>query len=240
MNPYFVHWILENLFDGGRRLDVGKPSTKGRLDVGKPSTKGKRIFTPVLSWLAYLVAFFHTSEWSEYVGNDVMKSQCDKAKFLANWYWTKGGIDLKEKKVSIYCQPSEELAKDKAFLKKYTNYFDLVLICPPYFDMEIYEDRGKKNSKQSVDRYGDYQLWLEEYWRPTCQLCYRTCRGQFALIINNYFTLTGEYFPLVKDMTQIANEIGFKEKKTHFLFNRTSPLRVNNKDRTERLIIFGK
>jgi len=223
MNPYFVHWILDNLFSG--------------------KSKNNRIFTPVLSWLAYLVAFFHTDGWSEYVGNDVMKSQCQKARFLADWYWNQGGIDNSEKNVTIYCQPSEELAKNLKFLKKYTNYFDLVLICPPYFDMEIYEHRSfDQKSKQSVDRYEDYQSWLTKYWLPTCRLCYQTCKkdGQFALIINNYFTLTGQYYPLVKDMSQIAKDIGFKEKNTYFLFNRTSPLRVNNKDRTERLIIFHK
>jgi len=228
MNPYFVHWILENLFDNGN---------------GNGKGKGKRMFTPVLSWLSYLIAFFHTPGWSEYVGNDVMKSQCRKATFLTKWYRDIGQISAQDKKVTIYCQPSEKLARDATFRKKYHNYFDLVLICPPYFNMELYEDRSSNRQEktlQSVDQYQDYDQWLQKYWKPTCQLCYHTCRDKFALIINNYYTLKGDYYPLVKDTTQIAREIGFKELETYFLFNRTSPLRVNNKDRTERLIVFSK
>jgi hypothetical protein len=236
MNPYFVHWILDNIFNncGGKT--------------------GKRMFTPVLSWLAYLVGFFHTDGWTEYVGNDIMKSQCQGGKFLADWYYkntdkkvNNANADtvkrIKNKNVKFYCQPSEKLAKDKTFLNKYKNYFDLVLICPPYFDMEVYEDRASgKGDLQSTKQYKDYDKWLEGYWRPTAKLCYHTCakNGCFALIINNYFTLTGDYYPLVEDCTRISKEIGFKVKETYYLFNRTSPLRINNKDRTERLIVFSK
>jgi len=244
MNPYFVHWILENVFHN--------------CGTGTGTRQGKKIFTPVLSWLAYLVGFLHTPGWSEYVGNDIMKSQCQGGKFLADWYHKnvvnktndlrtgKGNetIDMvRNKQVKFYCQPSEKLAKDRKFLNKYSNYFDLVLICPPYFDMEVYEDRASgKGSLQSTNQYKDYNKWLEGYWRPTAELCYKTCakKGCFGLIINNYFTLTGDYYPLVEDCVRISKEVGFKVKYTYYLFNRTSPLRVNNKDRTERLIVFHK
>ena len=63
LNPYSVHWFLNNIF------------------------KGKRLFTPVLSWCSYIIAFMH-SDWTDYVGVDVMPSVCKKAELLADWSQT--------------------------------------------------------------------------------------------------------------------------------------------------------
>jgi len=185
----------------------------------------------------------HTPGWTEYVGVDVMPSVCKKVDFLGKYYQKRrkelGGVDDDdEKKVELWCEPSEKLAKNKAFLKRYRNYFDLVMICPPYFNMEIYHE-----GPQSIEMYPEYEDWLEKYWRATAKLCHHTCAsggGKFALIVNNYATLDGDYYPLVKDLSRIAREVGFKEKGFYYLYNRTSPLRMNAKDRTERLIIFEK
>lgn len=60
------------------------------------------------------------------------------------------------------------------------------------------------------------------------------------MIINDYSTLKGKYYPLTKDMTKLAERAGLKYDKYYYLFNRTSPLRMNKKLRTERLVIFTK
>lgn len=228
INPYFVHWALENLFSGGS----SSGSSRGRGG-------GRKMLTPVLSWGSYLIGFMHSAGWDHYVGIDVMPSVCQKVKFLADYYH---GLEemkrLDEKKeVDIYCQPSEVLAKDKKFLHKYKNYFDLVLICPPYFNMESYHE-----GQQSTDLYPDYDDWLNKYWLATVKMCYTTCKkgGYFAMIINDYNTLSGESYPLIKDLTNKVLETEFKYHKYYNLFNRTSPLRVNKKERTERLVVFKK
>jgi hypothetical protein len=223
INPYFVYWILENLF--------------------KSCKNNGRIFTPVLSWGSYLIAFMHSVGWNHYVGVDVMPTVCKKVNFLADYYHGLPEIkkllknDRDAKKVDIYCKPSEMLAKDPRFLKKYHGYFDLVLVCPPYFDMELYPE-----GEQSTELYPDYDQWLKEYWEETCKMCYKCCRsgGTFAMIINDYSSLKGKYYPLTKDMGNIVKKVGFEYKEFYYLFNRTSPLRMNKKERTERLVIFRK
>jgi len=217
INPYFIHWCLENLFN----------TTK----------TGKKMLTPVLSWGSYLIAFMHTIGWDHYVGIDVMPSICKKVEFLAKYY--QGLPEMKgiTKKVDIYCKPSESFLKDPNFLKKYKSYFDLVLVCPPYFDMELYHE-----GQQSTESYPDYDQWLEKYWYQTVKMCFHTMKkgSTFAMILNDYSTLKGKYYPLIKDMTKIVEKTGLKYEKYFYLFNRTSPLRMNKKMRTERLIIFKK
>ena len=144
---------------------------------------------------------------------------------------------LNKKKIDLYCEPSELLSKNKSFMDKYTNHFDAILLCPPYYNMEIYHE-----GPQSTDLYPNYQDWLEKYWYATAKMCYRVCAkgGQFALMINNYYSLSGEFYPLITDLTEATKKAGFTYDKFYYLFNRTSPLRVNKKDRTERLVIFHK
>lgn len=232
INPYFVYWALENLFKDGVKKGNG------------------RIFTPVLSWGSYLIAFMHATGWNHYVGIDVMPTVCKKVRFLADYYHglpeIRGLFNPKNrdnnkvnnrKEVEIYCSPSEKLARDSKFLKKYHNYFDLVLVCPPYFDMELYPE-----GDQSTELYPDYDQWLREYWEETCKMSYKCCTkgGTFAMIINDYSTLKGKYYPLTKDMGNIVKKVGFEYKEFYYLYNRTSPLRMNKKERTERLMIFKK
>jgi hypothetical protein len=215
-NPYSIKWIMENILD----------STLGY--------KGKSIFTPVLSWGSYLVSFMH-SDYQEYVGVDVMPSVCDKVEFLSDWYKSKGPL-FDKKSVTIRCQPSETLLTDKTFLNTYSNNFDVILVCPPYFDMEIYHE-----GPQSTELYPTYREWLKLYWGQTVQMCHTVTKkgGLFAMIVNNYKTLDGEQYPLVDDLDAYVSKY-YQPVSTYYLQNRTSPLRVNAKDRTERLMIYRK
>lgn len=210
-NPYTIKWILCNALNGH---------------------KGASIFTPVLSWGSYLVAYMH-SDYSEYVGVDVMPSVCQKVDFLANWYHE---LDpkFKHKKASVYCQPSESLLKDSGFLEKYGNHFDTILVCPPYYDMEIYHE-----GEQSINTYPDYQSWLTGYWEQTVKMCSIVSKrgGVFAFIGNDYHTLGGHHYPLTKDLLNVVDKY-YQPVETYYLQNRTSPLRVNAKDRTERLYVY--
>jgi len=215
-NPYSIKWIMDNVIDQALGY------------------KGKTIFTPVLSWGSYLTAFMH-SNYTEYVGVDVMPTVCDKVEFLADWYHRKGK-SYANKKTTIYCQPSETLLTDNRFLAQYNNYFDSVLVCPPYFDMEIYHE-----GPQSLDLYPDYNQWLQMYWGQTVQMCCKVTKkgGVFAMIANDYKTLDGDFYPLVDDLHKQVSSC-FQLVSTYYLQNRTSPLRVNTKDRTERLFIYRK
>jgi len=210
LNPYAINWIFKNILPG------------------------KKIFTPVLSWSSYLIAFMH-SPYEHYVGVDVIPDVCTKCEFLADYY--RGlGPEFKKKKVDILCQPSESLLKNHNFMANYHNYFDTILICPPYFDMEIY-----KEGEQSTKNYPQYPVWLEKYWHNTVKVCYHVLRkgGKFAVIANDYYNLNKEFYNLTQDLDDISSHY-FKLINTYYLYNRTSPLRINNKDRTERLFIYQK
>jgi hypothetical protein len=210
-NPYTIKWILSSVIDNV---------------LGYP---GETLFTPVLSWSAYLMAFMH-SYYTSYVGVDVIPSVCEKNRQLADWY------ALPEKQIDIRCQPSEGLKHDRAFLSRYNAYFDTVMICPPYFNMEIYT-----GGEQSTETFPDYYTWLEGYWRPTVEACFAVSKvgGVFALIINDFQDLTGRKYALIQDLDFIVRQY-YTYVDRYFLKNRTSPLRTTSKDRTEKLLIYKK
>ena len=142
-------------------------------------------------------------------------------------------FQFKKKSINLFCQPSETLLTNKDF-QKYKSYFDAILLCPPYYDMEIY-----KSGEQSVNKWKTYSEWLTGYWEGTMKVCNYSLSptGTFSFIINNYKSLNGIEYDLIKDLNLIASKY-FKLKDIIKLHNRGSPLRVNHKDRTEMLFIY--
>lgn len=219
-NPYTINWMFKNVFTG------------------------TKLFTPVLSWVSYLCAFMH-SDWEHYVGVDVIQRVCDRCQFLFDYYQhtlkptltSRQEIDrLNRKHLDLYCRPSESLLYDQQFLSKYDEYFDAIILCPPYFNMEIYQ-----GGQQSIESYPDYQQWLTNYWEDTVLMCYLVLkRGRrFGFIINNYVSLKKESYPLIQDLNMIALKY-FKLVDIFQLLNRVSPLRMNKKKRTEMLFVYEK
>ena len=123
---------------------------------------------------------------------------------------------------------------DTEFIDQYSDYFDAVIMCPPYFDMEIYPQ-----GNQSIESYPDYQDWLTNYWEDTVALCHLVLKPhkRFGFIINDYVSLKKEEYPLIHDLDQIALQY-FQPVGVYNLLNRVSPLRMNKKSRTEMLFIY--
>lgn len=208
LNSYSVSWILQNLITGDN----------------------KKLFTPVLSWSSYLLAFLN-SNWTHYVGIDVIPTVCERAKFLIDV------MDPKHKKTcDIYCKPSESFLMDDTFLNKYNEFFDVCMVCPPYYEMEIYDNNS---GDQSTKLYKTYQDWLELYWYQTVVLCYLSIRrgGKLLMITNDYKTLKNEKYYLIRDMNQIISQY-FKIENIVCLVNRMSKLRAAEKSRYETLTIW--
>jgi len=218
-NPYTIKWTMDNLL---------VPHIKTKTIKGNLS-----IFTPVLSWGSYLIAYMHSTDFNKYVGVDVMPTVCKKCEFLGKWYRNLS-TKFKNKKTEFYCQPSESLLHNKSF--KYNNTFDCALICPPYYDMELYSE-----GKQSIDTYKDYNSWINGYWEQTVKLCHICLQsgGVFAFIGNDYNSLKNKTITLTKDLQNITEKY-FKLVNMVYLQNRTAPMRVNAKDRTERMYIYIK
>ena len=218
-NPYAIKWTLEHV--------LGK-------ELGRSPAK---IFTPVLSWCSYLVAFMHIPSYQHYVGVDVMPTACAKARYLADYYHTLDQQQFGSKQVDILCRPSETLSQHSNFLTRYHQYFDTMIVCPPYYDMEIYHE-----GEQSIATYPDYQQWLKGYWEPTVSVCQQVAQpgAILAVIANDYTTLdTKHTYALTTDLDQLTRQY-FEPIGVYYLQNRTSPLRAAGKDRTERLFLYRK
>lgn len=127
----------------------------------------------------------------------------------------------------IYCQGSE------IFIPELENKIGLAFSSPPYFYLEDY-----KHGNQSYKQGTTYEMWLENYMKPTISNIYKYVidNGYFCLNINNF-----DKFELVNDTKRIAESVGFKLYDCIQLDNIK---RVNSNgdfnDNGERIMIFVK
>jgi hypothetical protein len=191
--------------------------------------KGTRIFTPTLGWTSYAYGFLECPNVVHYVGTDVILSVCGKTQKFADTFY-------KNKSVDIYCEPSENLHKNRGFMKKYGDYFDVVFFSPPYYELEKYP--GKK---QSIIQYKTYEEWLQLYWETTIQLCHRVLQkgGKLCYILSGYGSenTNGEY-DLLTDMNGITKKY-FSPVSSQPMFNRNVDL-TQHKETKEMIMIYKK
>jgi len=232
LTPSAIHYIKEgrigSVFSSYYfRASIMNPYLVYSLNLSV--LKGTRIFTPTLGWSSYMYGFLECNSVIEYVGTDVIPSVCEKTKQLAK-------ILHPEKKTTIYCKPSENLAKNESFLNKYKGYFDVVFFSPPYYTLEIYE-----GGKQSTEQYKTYEEWLDKYWEKTIQLCYHvlTNGGKICYVLSGYGSEnTTESYDLIKDMNSIAKKY-FKFKSMQPMYNKNVHV-TKHKDTSEKIIILEK
>ncbi len=84
---------------------------------------------------------------------------------------------------------------------------DACFSCPPYFDLERYNDEPT----QSVVKFPAYNLWLEGYVRPTIRNCKNALKtgGKFAVVLNDIRNQNRTYY-LSRDWQRIAEEEGLE------------------------------
>ena len=191
--------------------------------------KGERIFTPTLGWSSYCYGFMESPKVVEYVGIDVIPKVCNTTVKFAHKFYP-------NKSVETYCQPSEDFLQNTAFLRKYSNHFDVVFFSPPYYRLELYDGQN-----QSTTRYKTYQEWLDGYWTKTVDLCYRVLQkgGRMCYIISNYGA-EDDKIDLVKDCNRITKSIGFKPYRTLKMHNKAVTVNVGQNDNSETICIFTK
>jgi hypothetical protein len=190
--------------------------------------KGTKIFTPTLGWTSYCFGFLQCPYVTEYVGTDVIKDVCTKTQEYANLY--------KDKKTTIFCEPSENLAKSAQFRRKYREHFDVVFFSPPYYRLELY-----KGAEQSTNKYTSYEQWLDGYWEKTIELCHHVLEngGRLCYILSGYGSdNTKEQYDLLGDMNRIT--------KKHFKLHSSQPMHnkdvhsTNHKETAEKIMMFVK
>ena len=185
-----------------------------------------KVFSPTLGWSSYAYGVLSNSNLYEYVGIDVLSKVCNNTRKLL----TKHNI-----KNEIRCEPSENVAKDKIFLQKYKNHFDLVFFSPPYYELELYS--GKL---QSTNKYKTYTEWLEKYWTPTIRMCHHILGNQSLMcyIVSGY-NYKGQYMNLSKDMNSISEKEGFHLLRSVNISSKNVKITKHRK-LGERIYIFKK
>ena len=84
---------------------------------------------------------------------------------------------------------------------------DCIMSCPPYYNLEMYSE----DEAQSINRYSDYNEWLDKYWKQTVINCLSKLKedGFFITILKD----TVKKYELAKDMVGICEKYGLKVDK---------------------------
>ena len=180
-NPYTYSWILNNVFPDGKKL-----------------------LSPVMSWCSPVIGLAN-SNYDEMVAIDVIPDVVEKSRLLHEYSeGLRNGFFVDDsKKAEFYCCPSEQLDNRHNFSEKYAEHFDTVFFSPPYYDLEIYT-----GGEQSHESFQTYEQWLDGYWRPTVELCYRCLKpgATFSFVIVHDYGAAGKKTPISDDMKRIARE----------------------------------
>ena len=130
--------------------------------------------------------------------------------------------------VYSYCSESDEIY-DKLVEQ------DIIGSCPPYFKLEQYSE----DNSQCYNKYNEYELWLEKYWKETVIKSYKKLKsgGVFFVVINN--NLKEDVVKTILENTKLTvhSEFVIKSSKSHLYNKKESD--VKNKY-NETVIFFKK
>jgi hypothetical protein len=201
------------------------------FSLEKRLLKGSKIFSPTLGWSSYAYGFLECEEVEEYVATDVIPEVCEKtADFCKEFY--------PSKKTQIFCEPSENLAKNRSFMTKYREHFDVVFFSPPYYELEKYPGKN-----QSINHYDTYEEWLEKYWKATIEMCYHILQpgGRLCYILSSYGcsgSVNCKKYDLIKDMNLISKQ-WFQYKRSIPMYNKNVHVTVH-RETNEKILLFMK
>ena len=86
-------------------------------------------------------------------------------------------------KCGMYCQGSEK------YIPQLDNQFDVCFTSPPYFNLEKYSN----DNSESTKNYDNYELWVENFVKPTINNIYRYLKvGGYAMINIKNLTSKGK------------------------------------------------
>ncbi len=107
------------------------------------------------------------------------------------------------------CSEDEEVYKNIPMV-------DCVMSSPPFFNLENYSD----SSNQSINKYKEYENWIEKYWGKTVENCLKILEegGYFIFVAKNK---VGKY-NLAEDMVRIC------EKENSLKLEKMTNIRTSN------------
>ena len=129
--------------------------------------------------------------------------------------------------VYSYCSESDEIYDELVEQ-------DIIGSCPPYFKLEQYSD----DNSQCYNKYNEYELWLEKYWKETVIKSYKKLKsgGVFFVVINN--NLKEDVVKTILENTKLTvhSEFIIKSSKSH-LYNKKES---DAKNKYNETVIFFK
>lgn len=137
---------------------------------------------------------------NNYYGFDPNSKLQKKLFECAKFYYDNGFV--KEGQIcELYEQGSE------IFVEELEGTMDVSFTSPPYFNLEKYSD----DESASTKNYDNYDLWIEEFAKPTIINTYKYLKiGGYAMINIKNMT-NGKKIPLFDDWLKLFNEIeGFE------------------------------
>lgn len=185
----FRSLISSSLAFGGAKMPLDFPASLARELINEYGNCG-RILDPCAGWGGRLVGFL-ASDATEYDGTDASPYQCEGDKLI---YDTFKDSTRGEKVATITCSPFE-----KKPLR--SDYFDMAITSPPYFDTEKYI-----GGEQSREQYSGYEEWRNGFYRSLIEKVFDALKadGVFCLQVGS------QRYPLLDDGLEIAESIGFE------------------------------
>ncbi|TXG85658.1 MAG: class I SAM-dependent methyltransferase [Spirochaetes bacterium] len=179
----YAYRVIETCYDGGlinndtirkelftQHYEVGT----FRLTVAKYLINlfnSKNVLDPCSGWGDRLIASL-ACEVDSYIGFDPNKK-------LFKGYDQICKLFNKNSDIKMVCKPFE---KAEPYLEK--NKYDLIFTCPPYFDLEIYDEFC---TKQSINQYPRLNDWITGFLFPMLKLswAYLIKGGHMIVVIND-------------------------------------------------------
>ena len=132
---------------------------------------------------------------NNYFSTDPNPKLHDKLFECAKWMYDNGFI-----KQNQHC----ELIKQgsEVFVEEWENMMDVSFTSPPYFNLEKYCD----DNSASTQNYDNYDLWLENFAKPTIDNTYKYLKiGSYAMINIKNMT-NGKKLNLFDDWLELFNQ----------------------------------
>ena len=146
-----------------------------------------------------------------YCGFDPNKQLFHQLKLYYKFLLENNLISEKQK-FGLYCCGSE------IYKSELENKFDVSFTSPPYFNLEKYSDDNSASTKN----YNNYQMWIDEFVKPTIENTYLYLKPNGYAMINIKNLTRGKKEPLFDDWFKCFSQIKEFEYVETFEINHQS------------------
>lgn len=192
------------------------------------ATRGISVLDPCAGWGHRFVGFWASEKGQHYVGFDPNINLRAVYENLSTYLLNiDGGVEDKNRRKTCKFVCAQAESADFCVTAQAANdgnQFDLVMTCPPYFNVERYgvgSQQSPDDQQQSYVQYPSYELWHDGFLQPMIQnttQCLR-CGGLFAIVVKN---CTG-CESLCEDTVRVALSCNLVQKHTIHLCTSYKP-----------------